>query len=34
MVFPLELLNNSKVLNPCGFSINAHKTKTKFSPKI
>jgi hypothetical protein len=33
MVFLLELLNNSKVLNPCGFSINAHKTKTKKFPQ-
>jgi hypothetical protein len=35
IVFKIGLLNNSKVLNPCEFSINTFKIKAKKnSPKI
>jgi hypothetical protein len=33
IVFKIGLLNNSKVLNPYGFSINALKTKAKIYPQ-
>jgi hypothetical protein len=33
IVFKIGLLNNSKVLNPCEFSINTYKIKAKVFPQ-